>query len=227
MIRLAIVEDHAVLAEGLVALLADELDIELVGTAPDLATATGLLAGTQPDVVLCDIVLGGDRDGLRLLAQTRQRRSRGRSRTGGLAPSRSVPGAPAFLMFSGYDRPDFHAAAIEGGAAGYLDKVISIEQLTRAIRAVAAGGTVFPPAVLRSARTALPRPTDRQREVITLVAEGRRNHEIARRLTVQVKTVEGQLRRLFDRYGVASRTELVRVAEREGWISVPDERSGK
>ncbi len=205
MINLAIVEDHEFVAQGLEALLAEEPDIVLAGTASDIAGARELLSRAQPDVVLCDVVLGDNEDGLRLLSVARK------------------SGAPAFIMFSAFARPDYHARAMELGAAGYLPKLISIDQLTRAIRAVAAGGKAFPPSVLKSAREALRRPSDRQREVILLVAEGHRNEEIARRLSIQVKTVEGQLRRLFDRYGVTNRIGLVRLAEREGWIGVPGE----
>lgn len=205
MIRLVIVEDHSVVAQGLAALLEDEPDIALVGTAADLETARELIIRTMPDVVLCDIVLGGERDGLRLLPLARR------------------SGRPAFIMFSAFGRPEHHVLALEGGASGYLTKEVPIEVLTRAIRTVAAGGTAFSAEVMRSVRGALPRPTERQREVIALVADGRRNDEIAQQLSIQVKTVEGQLRRMFDRYGVANRIGLVRVAEREGWLLGADE----
>jgi two-component system response regulator DesR len=205
LIRLVIVEDHSIVAQGLAALLEDERDIKLVGTAADLHAARELILRATPDVVLCDIVLGGERDGLRLLALARRR------------------GGPAFIMFSAFGRPEHHLIALERGASGYLTKEVPIEVLTRAIRTVAAGGTAFPAAVLRSARGALRRPTERQREVIALVAEGRRNEEIAQQLSIQVKTVEGQLRRMFDRYGVANRIGLVRVAEQEGWLMGTDE----
>jgi len=205
MITLAIVEDHAIVAQGIESLLEDEPDITLVGTATDTSSALALLNEKHPDVVLCDIVLAGDEDGLALLS---------------VAPKK---GGPAFIMFSAFARPAYHARAIELGASGFVPKVISIEDLTRAIRQVAAGGTVFPPSVLRSARTARRRPSPRQREVISLVAVGHRNDDIAQQLSVEVKTVEGQLRRLFDRYGVKSRTELVRVAVSEGWIQTPGE----
>jgi two-component system response regulator DesR len=194
------------MAQGLRALLEDEPDIELVGTAGDLETAQRLLADNSIDVVLCDIVLRGERDGLRLLSEAARRKH-----------------APAFIMFSAYRRPDYYRQAVELGAAGFLNKMVSIEQLSRAVRAVAAGGSAFPPAALRAARSALPRPSARQLEVIALVAEGYRNEEIARRLGLQPKTVEGQLRRLFDQCGVNNRTGLVRTAEREGWIQAPGE----
>jgi DNA-binding NarL/FixJ family response regulator len=124
-------------------------------------------------------------------------------------------------MFSAYGYPDYYRTAIEQGAAGYLLKMATIEEVMGAVRTVAAGGKAFPTHVLRSARRARRRPTPRQREIIALVADGRTNDEIAEALSIHVKTVEGQLRRLFDRHDVANRTELVRVAEREGWIAGP------
>jgi DNA-binding NarL/FixJ family response regulator len=205
-IRLAIVEDHAVMAQGLQALLEEEEDIALVGTANDLATGRALVARDDVDVVLCDIMLGGEQDGFSLLSSSNERRR------------------PAFIMFSAYGWPGFHSRAIELGAAGYLSKLVSIEELTQTIRTVANGGTAMSSTVLRSARAALSAPSDRQLEVIALVAEGNRNEEIARLLSIQVKTVEGQLRRLFDKYGVSNRVELVRLAEQQGWITVPGDK---
>jgi DNA-binding NarL/FixJ family response regulator len=97
----------------------------------------------------------------------------------------------------------------------------TIGEVMGAVRTVASGGRAFPGDVLRGARRARRRPTPRQREIIALVADGKTNEEIASALSIHVKTVEGQLRRVFDRYDVANRTELARVAEHEGWISGP------
>ena len=83
---------------------------------------------------------------------------------------------------------------------------------------MAAGGTAFPLAARKAASDALRMPTPRELEIVALVAEGLSNAEIADRLSLRVKTVESQLRRLFDRYDVTSRTALVRLAERQGWI---------
>ena len=94
----------------------------------------------------------------------------------------------------------------------------SIEQILKAVRAVAAGGSAFPDDVRRSARTALRPPTPREAQILALVAEGKSNAEIAEHLTLRVKTIESQLRRMFDRYDVTSRTALVRVAQRQGWV---------
>jgi DNA-binding NarL/FixJ family response regulator len=198
-IRLAIVEDHPAIADGLTALLCDEQDVTVVGTAPDSVAADRLIEAQSPDVILCDIRLAGPVDGLEILA-------------------RHTPG-PSFIMLSAYSYPSYYAAAVERGAKGYLSKMATIEQILTAVRTVASGGTAFPSAVRRAARGALRPPTPRESQILALVAEGLSNAEIAERLSLRVKTVESQLRRMFDRYDVASRTSLVHVAQQQGWIA--------
>ncbi len=198
MIRLAIIEDHPAIAEGLTALLRGEADVAVVGTAGDGEAAERLIAAQSPDIVLCDIRLSGTVDGLEIL-------------------SRHAAG-PAFIMLSAYSYPSYYVAAFEHGAKGFLSKMASIEQIVAAIRKVAGGGTAFPDDVRRAVRLALRPPTPRESQILALVAEGIANAEIAERLSLRVKTVESQLRRMFDRYDVTSRTALVRVAQRQGWI---------
>ena len=198
MIRLALIEDHPAIAEGLTALLRGELDLAVVGTAQDSVEADRLIETQTPDVILCDIRLAGTVDGLEILA-------------------RHTPG-PAFIMLSAYSYPSYYVAAVERGAKGYLSKMATIEQILVAVRSVAAGGTAFSPAVNRAVRTALRPPTPREAQILALVAEGHANADIAERLSLRLKTVESQLRRMFDRYDVTSRTSLVRVAQRQGWI---------
>jgi DNA-binding NarL/FixJ family response regulator len=197
-IRLAIIEDHPAIAEGLTALLRDELDVTVVGTARDSDAADRLIETQSPDVILCDIRLAGTVDGLEVLGH-------------------HTPG-PAFIMLSAYSYPSYYAAAVERGAKGYLSKMASIAQILTAVRAVAAGGTAFPADVRQAARTALRPPTPRESQILALVAEGHSNAEISEVLSLRVKTVESQLRRMFDRYDVTSRTSLVHVAQRQGWI---------
>jgi DNA-binding NarL/FixJ family response regulator len=197
-IRLAIIEDHPAISEGLTALLRGEPDVTVVGIARDSVAADRLIATQAPEVILCDIRLAGTVDGLELMAN-------------------HTPG-PAFIMLSAYSYPSYYAAAVEHGAKGYLSKMATIDQILAAVRTVAAGGTAFTADVRRAARTALRPPTPRESQILALVAEGAANSEIAERLSLRVKTVESQLRRMFDRYDVASRTSLVRVAQRQGWI---------
>jgi len=197
-IRLAIIEDHPAIADGLTALLRDEADVTVVGAARDSVAAERLIEAQSPDVVLCDIRLAGTLDGLGVLA-------------------RHTPG-PHFIMLSAYSYPSYYAAAVEQGAKGYLSKMATISQILTAVRTVAAGGTAFPDAVRRAARSALRPPTPREAQILALVAEGHSNAEIAESLSLRVKTIESQLRRMFDRYDVTSRTSLVRVAQGQGWI---------
>jgi DNA-binding NarL/FixJ family response regulator len=198
MIRLAIVEDHPAIADGLTALMRGEVDIAVVGTARDADSAGYLIMSGSPDVVLCDIRLAGAMDGLELLSRHKA--------------------GPAFIMLSAYSYPSYYVAAMEHGAKGYLSKMAGIEQILAAVRTVAAGGTAFPDDVKRAVRVALRPPTPREAQILALVAEGHGNAEIAESLSLRVKTVESQLRRMFDRYDVTSRTSLVRVAQRQGWI---------
>ncbi|MDQ2965163.1 MAG: response regulator transcription factor [Chloroflexota bacterium] len=197
MIRVAIVEDHPAIAEGLAALIRGSTDVSVVGIARDPVSASTLIEHESPDVVLCDIRLAEGGDGFDLVRRHRA--------------------GPAFIILSAYWYPSYHVRAVELGARGYLSKMATIEQILSAVRAVAAGGSAYPAAARQAASDALRVPTPRELEIIGLVAEGLSNAEIAEGLALKVKTVESQLRRLFDRYDVASRTALVRLAARQGW----------
>jgi DNA-binding NarL/FixJ family response regulator len=198
LIRVAIVEDHPAIADGLAALIQGSPGVTVVGTARDVSTASTLIEHEAPDVVLCDIRLTESGDGFDLVRRYRS--------------------GPAFIILSAYWYPSYHVKAVELGAKGYLSKMATVDQIVSAVETVAAGGTAFPVASRRAASDALRVPTPRELEILALVGEGLSNAEIAERLSLRVKTVESQLRRLFDRYDVTSRTALVRLATRQGWI---------
>jgi two-component system NarL family response regulator len=197
-IRVALVEDHPAIAEGLAALIGQHSDLRVVGTAGSAPAAHALIEKQTPDVVVCDIRLANSTDGLAVLAQ-------------------HVDGA-AFVMLSSYSLPSYSVRAMELGARGYLSKLATIQEIVSAIRVVASGGVAFSPEVRSSMGTALRRPTPRELEIIGLLAAGEGNIDIARHLGLRVKTVESQLRRLFDRYDVASRSGLVHLAQLQGWL---------
>jgi DNA-binding NarL/FixJ family response regulator len=197
-IRVAIVEDHPAIADGLAALIQLSSGVTVVGTARDLPSASALIESGAPDVVLCDIRLADAGDGFDLV--------------------RRHGAGPAFIILSAYWYPSYHVKAVELGAKGYLSKMATVDEIVRAVETVAAGGSAFPVAARQAASDALRVPTPREMEILGLVAEGLSNAEIAERLALRVKSVESQLRRLFDRYDVASRTALVRLAVRQGWI---------
>jgi DNA-binding NarL/FixJ family response regulator len=200
-IRTVIVEDHPAFADGLAALLHGSPDVTVVGTARDVGSASKLIADTSPHVVLCDLRLADGGDGFDLV--------------------RLHGAGSAFIILSAYWYPSYHVRATALGARGYLSKMATIEEIVRAIKNVAAGGTAFPPAARQAARHALRPPTPREMEIIALVAEGYSNAEIADRLSLRIKTIESQLRRLFDRYDVGSRTALVHLAAVQGWSDDP------
>ncbi len=197
-IRLVIVDDHPLVAAGLGALLGTEPDIEVIGYASTVESGLALIAERRPDVVVCDIQIG-DRSGFVLLE--------------------AFAGGPAaFVMFSSHDHPAYHKAAFEGGAFGFVLKDGSSAQLLEGIRAAAAGRMTFSIETLRTVRRDVPLPSERELEIIGLVAQGQSNDEIARDLSIRPKTVESHLRSLFDRHGLASRTELALHAVQQGWI---------
>jgi len=202
MIRLAVVDDHPAIAAAVTAAVRGHRDIEIVGHATDVEAAIRLIEGARPDVILCDVWLGGEPGGLELAR-----------RFGG-------PSGPVVLMFSGFEQPTFLRAAFESGAAGYLSKSAELDAILEAVSAVAAGETRFPAVTLGALRDAPRRPSPREIEAIRLLAKGSTNDEIATGLGISIKTVESHLRRLFGRYGVLSRTELAMLAVREGWLGV-------
>ncbi len=198
-IRVAIIDDHPVVAEGTAALLRREPDLEVVAQAASLgdALAAGLDRRETADVVLLDIRLGED-SGLRFLA--------------------AADDPPAVLVVTAYDYPQYAEAARRLGASGLVLKTAPVAELAAAIRRVAAGGTAFSgPA----SPDALVRLTPRERDVVRLVVEGRSNDEIGLALGIGSKTVETHIARMFERAGVASRTELATRCVREGWLDLP------
>jgi DNA-binding NarL/FixJ family response regulator len=197
-IRVGVVDDHPSILAALSAAIDAEPDLVLSGTGRTLDEAVELLS--RSDVLLCDVQLEGS-DGLGVLEAARRAES-----------------APAVLLLSGHGHHSVIRAAVDRGAAGYLDKSAEVGAIIAAVRTVAAGGTVYSAADLAVARRAPRNPSDRERQVIAGVVAGRTNGEIAGFLGVSEKTVETHLHRLFDRYAVLSRTELAVLAVAEGWV---------
>lgn len=206
-IRLAIVDDHPAIAQAIAAATSvsqhgDERAIRVVGSArtPEAGIELVRRSGPDaPDVVLSDLQLREGADGLRVIAAAAE---------AGCRP----------IVLTSFDRASLMRAAFERGASGFLDKGTEVEAILAAVRAVAAGGTAFSGAALDAARFAPRAPSDREISVLVEVHRGATSEEIGARLGISARTVESHLRRLFDRYGVVSRTELAVLALREGWI---------
>jgi DNA-binding NarL/FixJ family response regulator len=193
-IRVAVVDDHPVVREGTAATIARADDMEIVGVAGSLDEIRPVLRESSVDVLLLDLRLGTG-SGFDLL------------RTDADAP------LPAVVVLTAYDYPQYADAALRLGASGFVVKTAPTAELLEAIRRAADGGLHF--GVRPGNGVAL---SPREREVLELVVEGASNDEVGGRLGISARTAESHLRRLFERFGVASRTELAARALREGWL---------
>jgi DNA-binding NarL/FixJ family response regulator len=211
-IRVLIVDDHAVFRQGICALLARRKDIEVVGEAGDGKQAIEQVGALEPDVVLMDIAMPG-MNGLEATREI-QRRS---------------PGARV-LVLTQYESREYVQSLLRAGAAGYVLKLARIDELVEAIRTVHTKGAflqpdVFPAIVEGIAQTAPPEPearsvlTEREKEIVLLIAEGLSGREIAERLCISAKTVVTHRQNIMEKLGVHNTAELMRAAIREGIVS--------
>jgi DNA-binding NarL/FixJ family response regulator len=203
-----IIDDHEVLASSLAMVLDAEEDITAVGVATTLEQAQAMIGTVQPDVLLLDHRMP-DGDGVAaiptLLAE--------RPQTGVVVLTASA--ADHVLL-----------AAIEAGASGFLSKTRSLDEVTAAVRAAAAGESVISPELLarllprfgRGGPLAVDELTEREREVLGLVAEGLSNAAIAERLVVSVHTVRNHIASLSSKLGAHSKLEALSIAVRRGLL---------
>lgn len=206
-LRLLVVDDHPVVRMGLVAMLSEHEDFEVVGEAADGAEAVVLAERLGPDVVLMDLrmpVLDGASATARL---------------------RGNADGPAVLVLTTYDTDADIVRAVEAGANGYLLKDSPREVLADAIRRAARGETVLaPPVVARLASRmrapAGPSLTERETEVLQCVARGLSNPAVGRELHIGEATVKTHLLRTFEKLGVTDRTAAVTAALRAGLIDL-------
>jgi DNA-binding NarL/FixJ family response regulator len=211
-IRVFVVEDHEVVRLGLRAFFAMVPDIELVGEAANAATALKELAnlfelGEMPDIVLMDLVMR-DQDGISL--------------TGAI--KRTYPNVEVVAL-TAFGETQRVVAALRAGAAGYVLKDADVDEILVAIRAAHRGQVHLDPAVARALTQSLVAPrrgaaalTAREREVLTLVAHGRSNREIAGALKIGERTVQTHLSSVLTKLGLVSRTQAALWAVREGLV---------
>ncbi|MFF5531292.1 response regulator [Streptomyces cinerochromogenes] len=205
-IRVVVVDDHAVMRAGVVALLTGEPTIEIVGEASDGREGVDLVQRLAPDVALLDLrmpVLDGVAATTEIVA---------------------LPVPTRVLILTTYDTDVEIERAVEAGAVGYLLKDTTREQLADAIRSAARGETVLAPKVAERlvARMRRPEPvalTARERDVLLAVADGLSNAEIGRRLVIGEATVKTHLLRVFAKLDVSDRTRAVVVALERGLLA--------
>ena len=213
--RVLIADDHALLRESMRALLDRQEDIEVVGEACDGEEAIKLSTELKPDIAVMDIVM---------------------PRLNGIEASKEIKKispATAIIILTAYDDPQYVMGLLEAGAAGYLLKSARGRDVVAAIRAVRAGESVLHPSIIAMLlKRAMGMPaeenkpkgkealTDREIEVLKLAATGMSNKEIAEKLSVTVRTVKAHISNVFAKMDVASRTEAILQAVREGWLEL-------
>jgi DNA-binding NarL/FixJ family response regulator len=203
--RCLVVDDHSVLREGLTILFGDADDLELVGTVTSGEEAVEAVSELQPEIVLMDVRLPGI-DGVSTVKRIHQ-----------VAPS------VQFVIFSAYGDKRLLSDAIAAGARGYVMKGSPPADLLRAIRTVA-GGKAFvdpslSPALLMNDGTPSERPlSEREREILQLLAEGFHTEEVARRIGLSVETVKSDTKRVITKLQADTRTHAVAIALRQAII---------
>ncbi len=199
-IRLLIVDDHPLFRKGVRALIGVQPDMEIAGEADAVDVAIDLALAAQPDVVLMDLQLPGG---------------------SGIQATRAiVEASPAMrvLIVTMFEDDDSVFAALRAGARGYILKGTHEEDLLRAIRSVAAGEAIFSPAIASRVLTYFARPapvsifpslTEREREILVLIAQGKNNATIAHELFLSPKTVANHVSNIFAKLQVADRSEAI------------------
>ncbi len=209
-IRTVLVDDHALLREGLRALLERHDEVAVVGEAGTFDSALAQVAHCAPDVVVVDLKLTAstDYEGMRLIGEIK----------------RWNPEV-AILVLTTFLDDDLVIRAVRAGAQGYVVKDVDTTELVRAIRALSSGGSAFDPrsatAVMRTMtgqHNAADELTEREREVLRLLADGLSNTAIGQRLYISESTVKFHIRNLIRKLGVTKRTDAVYVASKRGLI---------
>ncbi len=212
-IRLLVVDDHPVVRDGLVAMLGTQPDFEVVGQASTGLEAVERAAALAPDVVLLDLEMPG-LDGAEALAQMRAARPLVRA-----------------LVFTAFDTDERIVGAVRAGAQGYLLKGAPRDELFNAIRVVAGGGSLLQPVVASrllqrlsaAADASAPPPeplTEREHEVLRLLAQGKPNKEIAAALAISERTVKFHVSSILSKLGAGNRTEAVTLAAQRGLVDL-------
>jgi DNA-binding NarL/FixJ family response regulator len=214
-IRILIADDHALVREGIRALLSLCDDLEVVGEAADGMEAIAAAKRLDPDVVLMDINMPG-LGGLEAMPEIQ----------------RENPHAK-ILVLTQYDDREYVARFLKTGASGYVLKRAAGSELVSAVRAVHRGGLVLDPALAREALSPTAPPvgggdgedryqslTDREKQVLKLVAEGNSNKEVAQILDISVKTAMSHRERVMQKLDIHNRTELVKFALKQGVIKL-------
>jgi NarL family two-component system response regulator LiaR len=216
-INVILAEDHLITRQGIRRLLEDERGLTIIGEASNGEEAVKMVTEMKPDVVIMDIAMPK----LNGIEATRQIKLTN-PRTG-------------ILILSAYDDDEYVFALLKAGAAGYLLKSVSGDELIRAVKAIHKGEPVLDPAIAKKVMNYFKLPdkvpvlegdtehlSERELDIIKLAAKGLTNKDIADRLHLSYRTVEGHMRDVFNKLGVGSRTEAVLYGLRKGWFTLEE-----
>ncbi|MBI2953442.1 MAG: response regulator transcription factor [Chloroflexi bacterium] len=216
-IRVLLVDDHTILRDGIKALLSLYDDIEVVGEASDGRKGIDRVCELHPDVVLMDLAMPG-LGGLEATIEIKK-----------LSPDSKV------LILTQYGNKEYVFPVLKAGASGYVLKKAAGTDLVTAVRAVHSGQSFLDPSVAQMVidgcvarrpeteqEHVYDRLSDREQQVLKLVAEGHSNQEIADLLCLSVKTVMGHRANVMEKLGIHSRTDLIKYAIRRGLIRIED-----
>ena len=205
-IRILVADDHPVVRDGLVAMLSTQPDFDVVGEAATGREAVEQVGMLRPDVMLLDLEMP-EMDGVEVLHSLRQE-------------SREV----RVIVFTAFDTDERIMAAVQAGAQGYLLKGAPREELFRAVRVVHAGGSTLQPVIasklMRHVSEDFDPLTPRELEVLSLVAQGLQNKEIAAELAITVRTVKFYVSSILGKLRAGNRTEAVAIAAQKGLINL-------
>lgn len=210
-IRILVVDDHAVLRDGIRALLSTHEDIEIVGEASEGKEALAKVRELVPDVVVMDIAMVG-MDGLEATRRIRKKN-----------PEVKV------LVLTQHDNREYILSAVKAGAAGYVPKRALGSDLVSAIRAVRKGGSFLYPSAAAAViedylrqveEEPYDRLTDREREILKLIADGHKSREIAAMLFISLRTVLGHRTKIMEKLNIHNHTELIKYAMRKGLVEM-------
>ena len=208
MIRVLLADDHPIVRQGLASVLSDEEDLEVVGQASSGREAVALAARLRPDVVLLDLEMP-DMDGVEAIPHL-------------LAATQDL----GVLVFTAYDTDERVLGAIRAGARGYLLKGASSDEIARGIRTINSGGSYLEPRVASKLMAELVAPhgartgalSEREREVLRLVADGLPTKQIAAALSISERTVKFHVNSIFHKLGADNRAQAVALAAQRGLL---------
>jgi len=215
-IRVVLADDHAVVRKGIHDFLEEEEDIQVVAEATNGEEAVALTVAHRPDVAVLDIQmpqLTGIEAARQIKAKTPEVR---------------------ILVLTAYDDDPYIFAMLQAGASGYVLKNAPADELTRAVRTVAAGGSAMDPTVTAKvmnqlssgkplgAQAVVEGLTPRELDVLRLAARGHTNRAIGLELSISDRTVQGHLANIFGKLGVTTRTEAVLLAMKQGWLTLDE-----